>query len=42
MERPELTMEDVVTIVNSIENDFVIHIEFSEEGSVNGKTEESV
>lgn len=31
MDRPEFTMEDIVTLVNSCENEFIIHVEFGEE-----------
>lgn len=27
MDRPELTMEDIVTLVNAFEGEFIIHIE---------------
>lgn len=32
MERPELTMEDLVTLVSVLEGEFIIHIECREEG----------
>ena len=32
MERPELTMEDLVTLVSGYEGEFSIHIECREEG----------
>ena len=31
MERPEFTMGDIVTLVNSCDNEFIIHVEFGEE-----------
>ncbi len=31
MERPELTMEDLVTLVNAFEGEFIIDIESREE-----------
>ena len=30
MDRPELTMEDIVTLVNAFEGEFIIHIEARE------------
>ena len=41
MKRPEFSMEDVVTLVNSCENEFIIHVEFGEE-EADGEQEESV
>lgn len=32
MERPELTMKDIVTIVNAMEGEFIIFVESREEG----------
>jgi len=32
MKRPELTMEDLVTLVSVFEGEFIIHIECREEG----------
>ena len=36
MDRPELTMEDIVTLVNAFEGEFIIHIEAREEGETDG------
>ena len=41
MKKPELTMEDIVTLVNSCDNEFIIHVEFGE-GDAHGEREESV
>ena len=41
MDRPEFTMEDIVTLVNSCDNEFIIHVEFAEEES-NEQNDESV
>lgn len=42
MEKPMLTMEDIVTIVNSSENEFIIHVEFGEEDEIDGDSKKSV
>ena len=39
MEKPELTMEDIVTAINSCEDDFLLVISFGEEEVSNGKEE---
>ena len=39
MEKPEFSMEDVVTLVNSCEGEFIIHVEFGKEESHGGKEE---
>ena len=36
MERPELTMEDIVTLVNAFEGEFIIHIEAREANEDDG------
>ncbi len=36
MDRPELTMEDIVTLVNAFEGEFIIHIEAREEDETDG------
>ena len=41
MDRPEFTMEDIVTLVNSCDNEFIIHVEFGEE-ETHEQSEESV
>jgi len=41
MDRPEFTMEDIVTLVNSCDNEFIIHVEFGEE-EPNEQNDESV
>ena len=41
MDRPEFTMEDIVTLVNSCDNEFIIHVEFGEE-EPNEQSDESV
>lgn len=41
MEKPELTMEDIVTLVNSSELDFIIEVEFGEE-DMDGEKKESL
>ncbi len=41
MDRPEFSMEDVVTLVNCCEGEFIIHVEFGE-GESGGKQEETV
>lgn len=41
MEKPELTIEDIVTLVNSSEHDFIIEVEFGEE-NVDGEKKESI
>lgn len=41
MDRLEFTMEDIVTLVNSCDNEFIIHVEFGEEES-NEQNDESV
>ncbi len=41
MERPELTKEDLVLMVNSAENEFLIFIPLSKEG-YDGSKEESI
>ena len=32
MKKPELTMEDLATLVSTFEGEFIIHIECGEEG----------
>ncbi len=41
MEKPEFSMEDVVTLVNSCEGEFIIHVEFGK-GESHGDKEETV
>ena len=41
MDRPEFTMEDIVTLVNSCDNEFIIHVGFGEE-EVHEQSDESV
>lgn len=41
MEKPEFSMEDVVTLVNSCEGEFIIHVEFGK-GEFHGDKEETV
>ena len=36
MDKPELTMEDIVTLVNAFEGEFIIHIEEREGEKDNG------
>ena len=35
MDRPEFTMEDLITLVAAFEGEFIIHIECREEGEQN-------